>query len=107
MGLLFFIYLSMAIIKFETGPGAPDAFNLYENDVKIGEMIVEIVDGVMTVYHTEVDEDQEGKGHAKQLLMAMVSYVRENRMKVIPLCPYVHAQFSRDAAQFSDIWKQE
>ncbi|MCZ4244376.1 GNAT family N-acetyltransferase [Pedobacter punctiformis] len=96
----------MSEIKFETGNGEPAAFNLYDEGRKIGEMIVEINGTDLTVYHTEVDEDQSGKGYAGQLLASMVNYVRAHNLKVIPLCPYVHAQFKRHPDLYGDIWNR-
>jgi len=93
----------MAEVKFESLENEPDAFNLYEEGKKIGEMIVEIKGDDMTVFHTEVDEDQEGKGYAKKLLESMVSYVRAHHLKVIPMCSYVHLQFDRHPDQYKDI----
>ncbi|RYG04616.1 MAG: N-acetyltransferase, partial [Chitinophagaceae bacterium] len=45
-----------------------------------------------------------GKGLAKELLNTMVAYARANRLKVVPLCPYVHAQFKRHPEDFADVW---
>ena len=50
----------MAEVKFQYDGEEPAAFNLFDADKKIGEMIVEILGGDLNVYHTEVDEDQEG-----------------------------------------------
>ncbi|WP_142527769.1 GNAT family N-acetyltransferase [Pedobacter westerhofensis] len=93
----------MTEIKFESPENEPSAFNLYLEGKKIGEMIVEIRDGDMTVFHTEVDPEQEGKGYAAQLLEAMTSYVRAHDLKVVPMCTYVHVQFDRHAEQYEDI----
>lgn len=93
----------MTEIKFESLEDEPAAFNLYDAGKKIGEMIVEIRGSDMTVFHTEVDEDQEGKGYAAKLLAAMVAYVREHHLKVIPMCSFVHAQFDRHPDEYKDI----
>ena len=93
----------MIDIKFETLENEPSAFNLYLDGNKTGEMIVEIRGSDMTVFHTEVDPDQEGKGYAGELLKAMTSYVRDHHLKVIPMCTYVHAQFKRHPDQYADI----
>jgi len=93
----------MTDIRFETLANEPSAFNLYLDGKKIGEMIVEIRDGNMTVFHTEVDPDQEGKGYAGKLLEAMTSYVRSHQLKVIPMCAYVHVQFDRHPDEYADI----
>jgi uncharacterized protein len=33
----------------------------------------------------------------------MVEHVRKNSLKVIPLCPYVHAQFKRHREEYTDL----
>lgn len=74
---------------------------------QLGEMVISISGKDLTVYHTEVDPKAEGKGLAKDLLSTMVEYVRKNGLQVIPLCPYVLAQFKRRPQQYADIWKKE
>ncbi|MCX2480485.1 GNAT family N-acetyltransferase [Pedobacter sp. MC2016-15] len=93
----------MTDIRFETPDNEPAAFNLYLEEEKIGEMIVEVRGKDMIVFHTEVDQDQEGKGYAASLLDAMTSYVRANDLKVIPMCAYVHIQFERHPDRYADI----
>jgi len=80
------------------------SFLLKENDEKLAEMVVAIDEEFLFVYHTEVDPKAEGQGLAKILLNAMVAYAREHHIKVVPLCPYVHAQFKRHPKEFEDIW---
>lgn len=96
----------MATIKLELNDKKQGGLNLYENDLKIGEMVVSISKDELTVYHTEVDEAFAGQGLAKVLLDEMVTYVRANALKVIPLCPYVFAQFKRHPDEYTDIWKK-
>jgi hypothetical protein len=69
-------------------------------------MVVSISGKNLTVYHTEVSAKAEGKGFAKKMLNAMVEHARKNSLKVIPLCPYVHAQFKRHPDEYADIWNQ-
>ncbi|MXN90545.1 GNAT family N-acetyltransferase [Flavobacterium sp. Sd200] len=97
----------MADIKLELNEKNHGAFNLYEDNAKIGEMVISIKNDELTVYHTGVDESASGKGYAKLLLDAMVAHVRQNNMKVIPLCPYVHAQFKKHPEEYSDIWLKQ
>lgn len=85
----------------------PKSFNIYDEDGKVGEMIFDIEGKDLTVYHTEVEPEKEGKGYAKLLLDSMVDYVRKNNLMVIPMCPYVHAQFLRHEDLYKDIWKKE
>ncbi|HRO47499.1 GNAT family N-acetyltransferase [Agriterribacter sp.] len=79
-------------------------FYILDGEEQVAEMVVSIAGGMLTVYHTEVLPKAEGKGLAKQLLSAMVDHARKNGLKVIPLCPYVHAQFKRHADAYADVW---
>jgi len=97
----------MADIKLELDEKKHGAFNLYDNGTKIGEMVIGISQDMLTVYHTEVDEDQSGKGYAKLLLDAMTAYARQNKLMVRPLCAYVHAQFKKHPDEYTDIWLKE
>lgn len=97
----------MTEIKLELNEKNHGAFNLYEDGAKIGEMVVSVKDDQLTVYHTEIDESTAGKGYAKLLLDAMVSHVKENNLKVIPLCPYVHAQFKKHPEEYNAIWLKQ
>ncbi|WP_338877112.1 GNAT family N-acetyltransferase [Spirosoma sp. SC4-14] len=76
------------------------------NGEKIAEMVISVSGDQLTVYHTEVSPNAQGKGLAGELLKTMVAYARAHQLKVIPLCPYVHAQFKRHPALYNDIWKQ-
>jgi uncharacterized protein len=96
----------MAQVKLNIQEGEPGSFDIYDEDGKVGEMIFDIKDKDLTVYHTEVDPSKEGKGYAKMLLDAMVAYVRENKLMVIPMCPYVHIQFKRHEDLYQDIWNK-
>ncbi len=72
-----------------------------------GEMAINISGEKLTVYHTEVSAEMEGRGFAKLMLDAMVAYARKNKLQVIPLCPYVQAQFKRHSNDYADIWTKE
>ncbi|PKB18812.1 GNAT family N-acetyltransferase [Flavobacterium sp. 5] len=96
----------MERIKLELNEKREGAFNLYIDDKKLGEMVISITNNLLTVYHTEVAPEAEGKGYAKKLLDEMTAYVRANNLKVVPLCPYVHAQFKRHPDEYQDIWKK-
>ncbi|HEY0297827.1 MAG TPA: GNAT family N-acetyltransferase [Arachidicoccus sp.] len=96
----------MAEIKLELDELNNGAFNLYEDGHKLGEMVLSISKGQLTVYHNEVAPEAEGKGFAKQLLGTMVTYAREHQLKVVPLCPYVHAQFKRHPELYEDVWQK-
>ena len=80
---------------------------LFSDDKKVGKMDISVADHKLTVYHTEVDEEYEGRGFAKLLLEKLVSYARENDLKIVPLCPYVFAQFKRHPDEYNDVWLKQ
>jgi uncharacterized protein len=92
-------------VSLELNERMKGAFVIKDGDKQLGEMVVSIMDNNLTVYHTEVAPEAEGKGLAKKMLQAMVDYSRGNNLHVIPLCPYVHAQFSRHPQQYADLWQ--
>jgi predicted GNAT family acetyltransferase len=87
----------------ENGHGG---FYIIDGEEQLGEMEVSISGSDLTVYHTEVSTKAEGKGYAKKMLDAMITHVRSNHLKVIPLCPYVHAQFKRHPEDYADVWNK-
>jgi predicted GNAT family acetyltransferase len=82
-------------------------FRIFEGTEELGKMEIGISGSNLTVYHTEVLPKAEGRGLAKQLLNAMVSYAREHHLMVTPMCPYVHAQFKRHPDEYADIWNKK
>ncbi len=77
---------------------------LYSDNKKAGYMDISVTEGKLRVYHTEVDAAYEGKGFARILLSQLVSYAREKRLRIIPLCPYVLSQFKRHPEVYADVW---
>lgn len=73
------------------------AFIAKEEGVKIGEMTYSVAGAhKIIIDHTEVDENQKGKGIGKILLSKVVEYARENDIKIIPLCPFAKTMFDKD-----------
>ncbi|SDJ14096.1 GNAT family N-acetyltransferase [Chryseobacterium jejuense] len=87
--------------------GRKGEIQLFSEDKKAGKMDISVIGKKLTVYHTEVDPEFEGKGFAKILLERLVSYARENDLKILPLCPFVHAQFKRHPEEYNDVWLKE
>ena len=81
-------------------------FYMLDGEEQIAEMEVSISGNNLTVYHTEVLPKADGKGLAKKLLTTMVDHARKNALKVIPLCPYVNAQFKRHPEDYVDVWNK-
>ena len=51
--------------------------------------------GVISADHTGVPDAMGGKGVAKALLDFMLEDARANAFRIIPVCPYVRAQYAR------------
>ncbi|MDP4148189.1 MAG: GNAT family N-acetyltransferase [Bacteroidota bacterium] len=94
----------MISIKLESLAHGQSAFKAYEDGEPVGSMVVLISGDTLKAIHTEVDPAHEGKGIARQLLDAMVAHARENKLRVVPICPYVLAQFRRHPERYADLW---
>ena len=97
----------MNTIQLKLNAAQRGAFVIEDGKERLAEMAVGISGKNLVVYHTEVSEKLRGKGIASQLLSEMATYARRENLKVVPLCPYVHAQFERHADQYADIWNKE
>lgn len=51
----------------------------------------------MVIDHTEVYEGYEGKGIARQMVMAAVDFARANGRKIVPVCSYARTVLTRNA----------
>jgi uncharacterized protein len=45
--------------------------------------------------HTEVPEELEGQGIGSQLARHVLDYAREEKLRVLPLCPFIAAYIRR------------
>ena len=97
----------MGEVKLNLNDKGHGAFYIMDGAEQLGEMVVSITGSNLTMYHTEISTKAEGKGYAKKLLNEMVDYARKNSLKVIPLCPYIHAQFKRHPQEYADVWNKE
>ena len=72
-------------------------FEAIENNVQAGKMsYVWAGETKIIIDHTEVNPEFSGKGIGKQLLMAVVQSARENKIKILPLCPFAKSVFDKD-----------
>jgi len=54
------------------------------------------------INHTEVNDILKGQGAGKQMLSKAVEFVRENGLKIIPLCPFVKSVFDK-TPEYDDV----
>jgi len=50
---------------------------------------------IMILDHTEVNDAYRGKSIGKKILMEIVDFARENKIKIIPLCPFAKSVFDK------------
>ncbi|MEK6451344.1 MULTISPECIES: GNAT family N-acetyltransferase [Myroides] len=88
-----------------TAHGSKGVFTAMKDGKKAGEMTYSMAGtDKMIVDHTEVDEAFKGMGVGKQLLVeGVVAYARENKIKVLPLCPFASAAFKKMSAEIGDV----
>lgn len=53
-------------------------------------------DGLIEVYHTEVDKAYGGMGIAADLVNKLVDFARDENLKIYPTCSYVVEKFDKD-----------
>lgn len=82
-------------------------FYIQDGEETLAKMVISIKGTHLTVHHTEVSPKAEGRGLAGELLKTMVAYVRDHGLNVVPLCPYVHAQFQRHPNLYEDVWVKQ
>jgi predicted GNAT family acetyltransferase len=68
---------------------------------KDGEILAEITyskagNDKIIIDHTEVSDQLRGKNVGKVLVEHAIGYARENKIKVIPLCPFARSVIERD-----------
>lgn len=52
-------------------------------------------DDIITVDHTYVSEELGGTGAGKLLLKELIDWARKEKIKIIPVCPFVKAQIEK------------
>lgn len=62
-------------------------------------------DGNLAITHTGVPQPLEGRGIAAALTRYMLEYVKENGLKVMPLCPYTSA-YIRKHPEYDELVKR-
>lgn len=70
-------------------------FQATEEEKNLGKITYTRKNNIITLDHTEVSPEFEGKGIGKELVMAAVAYARENNVKIIPQCSFANAIFKR------------
>ncbi|HHU56042.1 MAG TPA: N-acetyltransferase [Acholeplasmataceae bacterium] len=77
---------------------------LNEDNQEIGELTyLTRATSHLVVNHTFVNPKYRGQNIARKLVDAFVEYARSEKKKVIPICSYVQAVFSKNQNLYKDI----
>jgi uncharacterized protein len=52
--------------------------------------------------HTEVNPESNGKGFGKMMVLKAIEFAREQKLKIIPLCPFAKSVFDKNP-EFKDV----
>lgn len=76
--------------------GTKGYFGAFEGEKEAGRMSYTFAgETKMIIDHTEVDDAYRGQNIGKRILMEVVKYARDNKIKVIPLCPFAKSVFNK------------
>ncbi len=76
--------------------GTKGFFEAFDGDKEAGRMSYTFAgNSKMIIDHTEVSDAYRGQNIGKRILMEVVRYTRENKIKIIPLCPFAKSVFDR------------
>ena len=82
---------------------AKGVFFINENGKRLAELAYfESAPDEITIYHTEVSDELRGEGIEQDLVGAAVSFARENKLKIVPTCPYAKKVIAR-TPEFQDV----
>ena len=72
-------------------------FYIDDEGVKISELTYTIKDeGTIIIDHTETKRGYEDQGYASKLLEHVVSWARNENVKIEPLCPFAEVKFDQN-----------
>ncbi len=77
--------------RFELDADGHVAFSNYKRD-----------SGVITILHTEVPKELNGRGIGSALVRGLLDIVRAQKLKVVPLCPFVAGYIAKHP-EYSDL----
>ncbi len=69
------------------------------------ELIYNMYENKMDIYHIFTPPNLRGRGIAEKLAVAAFNHAKQNNMKVIPSCPYISETFLKKHREFNDMVK--
>jgi predicted GNAT family acetyltransferase len=77
-----------------------------ENADGVAELTYRLGNHHITLVHTEVARALEGKGYGGILVRAALEFARAEKLRVVPLCPFVRAYITRHP-EYADLVGEE
>ena len=76
--------------------GTKGFFGAFDGDKEAGRISYTYAgDTRMILDHTEVNDAYRGQNIGKRILMHIVEFARQNKIKIIPLCPFAKSVFNK------------
>lgn len=73
-----------------------------DEDRVVGYLSYELVDGVLDLQHTVVDESRRGSGLGGRLVEAAMEHARAEQLQVRPTCPFI-PRWLADHPEYQDL----
>ncbi len=78
-------------------------YELTEDGTVVGFLAYRIADGVIDLFHTEVDPDHGGRGLAARVVAYALDDARRRDLGVLPHCPYVRSYIDDHPDRYLDL----
>lgn len=76
--------------------GTKGFFGAFEGEIEAGRISYTFAGETrMILDHTEVNDTYRGQNIGKRILLEIVGYARENKIRIIPLCPFAKSVFDK------------
>lgn len=76
--------------------GTRGYFGAFDGNKEAGRITYTFVGETrMILNHTEVNDTYRGQNIGKRILMEVVQFARNNKIKIIPLCPFAKSVFDK------------
>jgi len=80
--------------------------DLYQEDTKVGYVQgKKVSSNYLSIEHTIVYEQYQGKGYAKILIEEVVHFAKVNNFKIIPICSYAVKFFDKNKEEYDYLLK--
>ena len=72
-------------------------------DGHMGKAWYRLSPGTITFTHTDVPDALAGRGVGSKLARAALEYARTEKLRVVPLCPFIAAYIQKHPAEYGDL----